>query len=239
METNESENIITIPSKLTVQQAVCMIGAWPRFLLHDEYDRVLKQLIANGFDINGNDSALLFEAFDKNDHDIIHVLFANGAKIHNGRKLYKTEDGDQRISVFHEHVATDCEEVLLRHILSEDSESQEVIISAILQNRSRLDPLNKATTHNGCDYKKDFAALCVLAGVFPEERPEYFVMRECHEAGMTHPEYTVFSDELTDITDSRDYWKNRFTVVSAKLDSCLSDITSIKQEISNLLKPEQ
>lgn len=235
-DSRNSEKTVTIPDKLTHFAAINLVCSWPRALTIEEYSDVLKQLIDTGFDINGNNGELLFEAFDKNDHDVIKVLFENGAKIHNGRKLYKTPDGDVRISVFDENVATDCEEVILDHILAEDCDSWDVIISAIKKNRSRLDILNNATAHNDNAYKKKFVELCLLTESFPVSRPEYLVMRKCHKGGMTHPEYQPFLDDLTKLSDDRDYWEKQAIALSKKLEICLTDITSIKQEISEILK---
>jgi len=231
-----TQGVISLPNKVTIESARTILNTWPRFLTVPEYTDVLEQLIRSGwFDINNNCSSLLFDAFDNSDVDIIQVLFDHGAKVHNGDALYITLDGDDRaMCVFDKLVVLGCEEVLLQHILSEDKASQAVIFNEIQRKPSLLDTLNRATQSQTFEYKRKFAKLCVLSKTFPTSIPEHFVLRECHENGLTHRSYMTYVDDVEDLKSEilkltealaearaqRDHLQNQFQEAHSKLETC-------------------
>lgn len=180
---------VKVPVMLTISEAIDRLNTWPREFSIEDFESVLKNVVSAGVDIN-NDGllCLLFNAFMHTDYEALDVLFKNGAKINNGKKLYKTQDPYDGgfISVFHDSVSVNCEELLLDHILSEPKESQDIIFAAIKRKPNRLD-LFSSVANTGA-FAEKFARLCVLSENFPVSRPSYTVMQKCHQSGMTHPD---------------------------------------------------
>lgn len=216
---------IIVPVRMTENEAKCVLSTYPRNLTVAEYRCVLTQLIDTGFNINENESSLLLNAFRYSDLAVVELLFDFGAKINGPEKLYKTHSDDEpdaRISVFHENLSYTLEAALLRHILSETPKNQAVIFEAIKRRNFRLNTFNDNMSNYDQDFAKDFAKLCVLTQTFPSNRPTTFVMRECHLAGLTHPDYQDVLDMLSEVSSDRDYWKKTCTDLSEKIDACIT-----------------
>jgi len=148
-----------------------------------EYERILRDLIAAGYDINACNSALLFNAFNNNKVDVVRLLLECGAKLHDGTGLYSQHGR----TVFNNStvISKEAAVVLLEYILNLPADELATIRPHIVNtSTTRIDVFNCILTDpvyhgeltklylamgvlpNTCDVPCSIAMACGRAGLF-------------------------------------------------------------------------
>lgn len=141
------------------------------------------QLVMSGYDINHNNSELLWHAVYHNDTQKADLLFKSGAKINNAQGLCTHNGIGTMLSSCSGARSKDLVVLLLDHILETTPADREIIVRAIRSMSSRMSVFDQLMSDPA--YHKKLAMLYVAVGMFPTKTPPMKVYEWCHLKGLT------------------------------------------------------
>jgi len=167
-----------------------------------EYEKILKQVLKTGYDINANGSDLLIRALIRDDADRVTLLFSFGAQAAHAQGVHDSSCGH----AFHggRIYSPGVAKALFDHIMA--SPHFDVIAKHVRGVQCRIDVFNKLPSDT------DKAALYVRLGKLPYHKCSSAVLEICAKSGLyPPPSVLTVSEKLAALTKEHDALQNKTT----------------------------
>ena len=184
-----------------------------------EYENILRDLVAAGFDINEHDGLLLTREFAKGNAARVSALFKLGAQACNKEGSYSGVNGHVYFSG--RQYSPELGALLLKHTL--ESKYQD-IIKGVLSGNGSGDRIN---IFNNVVSDTDRAELYIRVNKLPTVRPNAEIIELCAKAGLVYPPPVVQpktqADEIADLKADLAKEREKYVALQTEKDTLLAD----------------